>query len=120
MINYFKIMREIIHYQDWKTGEEREFNPNQGLDFIRKTNLVCPFDNTPIFYRSYYHNEHEFFCPNCGGYYPEPKNQEEINRHAIEDALKCKDQLVKLKETKADLEARIKQAEKMGLISREN
>ena len=112
-------MGEIIHYQDWKTGEEKEYDSTSSSDIIRKTNLVCPFDNTPILDRIYYHNEHDFFCPNCREHYSETNNQEEINHHAIKDALKCKDQLAGLEKTRADLEAQVRQAEKMGLLSRE-
>ena len=73
---------EIIKYKDWKTGEEREYNPRHSSWIISKINLIYPFDNTHILERSYniYHNEH--FCLNCGAYYSRTRDQEEINQQA--------------------------------------
>jgi uncharacterized Zn finger protein (UPF0148 family) len=109
-------MNSIIKYKKWDTGEEKEYNPSCSLDTLNQTNLICPFDNTPLFDRSYYHNEHDLFCPNCGGVYPPKSNQKEIKNQSREDALRNKKQLQELEEKKADLEARIKHAEEVGLI----
>ena len=111
---------EIIKYKDWKTGEEREYNPRHSSCIISKINLICPFDNTPILERSYYHNEHDVFCPNCGNSYPRTRDQEEINQQAKDSILRNRKDLKELEETKADLEARIKHAEEVGLIPSNN
>jgi uncharacterized Zn finger protein (UPF0148 family) len=109
------LKERIVHFKHWQTGEECEYNPSYSMDHIRKTNLICPFDSTPIFRRDYYHNEHDIFCPNCHEYYSR-NTQEEINKQAKDDVLRNKKTLKELEERKADLEARIKHAEEVGLI----
>ena len=104
-----------IKHKDWKTGEEREYHSS---DPINETGLICPFDNVQILDRSYYHNEHDVFCPGCGANYLRNSTQEEINEQAKESILKRKKDLIRLEKTKEDLEARIKHAEEMGLISK--
>jgi hypothetical protein len=109
-------MAEIIKYKHWKTGEEEQCDLSHYIDVAYKTNLICPFDNTPIIERSYYHNEHDTFCPNCGNSYPRTINQKEINQQAKDSILRNKKDLNELEEKKADLESRIKHAEEVGLI----
>jgi hypothetical protein len=110
-------MAEIIKYKDWKTGEEKEYELNQFSSEIEaKTNLLCPFDNTPLLDRSYYHNEYDLFCPNCKNPYPRTRSQEEVNESAKKYVLRNKRDLKELEEKKADLEARIKHAEEVGLF----
>lgn len=106
--------QEGIHYIDWKTGEEEIYHPPFSI-LIHKTNLICPFDNTPILDGNSYHNEHDFFCPNCWAHYP-TINQEGINDHARKKLRKCEDELNELKDRESDLEARIKHAKDVGLI----
>lgn len=114
-------MSEIIKYKDWKTGEEKGMDISKYAgDGIDKTDLICPFDDTPILERSYYHNEHDLFCPNCRAYYPRTRDQKEINESAKDDALRNKKELIELKKKTTDLEARIKHAEEVGLISKDN
>jgi hypothetical protein len=114
-------MVEIIKYKDWKTGEEKEYKLNQHSSEIEtKTNLICPFDNTPILERSYYHNEYDAFCLNCRNPYSRTRSQEEINEQAKNYFLRNKKNLKELEVVKADLEARIKHAEEVGLISSNN
>lgn len=108
-------MVETIKFKDWQTGEEKEYNPAHSTDHINQTKLICPFDNTPLFRRDYYHNEHDIFCPNCNEFYIQ-NSQEEINKQAKDIALNNKEKLEKLESTKANLEARIKHAKEVGLL----
>ena len=106
---------KIIQYKDWKTGEEmehllRDSYPNETI-----TNLICPFDQTPII-SAYNDYEQWRFCPNCGELYSRKISQEKINEQAKEHLLRDKKDLQELEQTKADLEARIKHAEEIGLI----
>jgi uncharacterized Zn finger protein (UPF0148 family) len=106
----------IIKYKHWKTGEEEQWDLSHYAGVAHKTNLICPFDDTPILDREHYHNEHDVFCPNCGNSYSRNSTQEEINEQAKENVLRNKKTLKELEERKADLESKIKHAEEVGLI----
>lgn len=112
-------MNDVILYQNWKTGKEEKYELNlYSSDIEHKTDLICPFDNTPILERSYYHNEHDLFCPNCGETYSPNRTQEWINKQAKNGLFRNRIELIELEKKKAKLEERIKQAEEMGISSK--
>lgn len=107
---------KIIRYKDWKTGEEMEHSLRDSYPTQERIiNLICPFDQTPII-SAYNDYEHWRFCPNCGELYSRNASQEEIKEQAKEHISRDKKDLQELEQTKADLEARIKHAEEVGLI----
>ncbi len=106
---------KIIKYKYWKTGEEMEHLLRDSYPHETITNLICPFDQTPLI--SAYNDYAQWkFCPNCGEIYSRNVSQEKINEQAKEHLLRDKKDLQELEQTRADLEARIKHAEEVGLI----
>jgi DNA-directed RNA polymerase subunit M/transcription elongation factor TFIIS len=109
--------KEKIDYNDWKTGEKRQYILNDYTsDIEHKTKLFCPFDNTPLIF-AYDERDKTLSCPNCGEqYHPHSRSQEEINNQSKAYALRKKNYLKEIEEKRADLEARVKHAEEVGLI----
>jgi hypothetical protein len=113
--------QEKIKYKDWRTGEEKVHITS---DITYRTGLICPFDNIEILDRNFYHNEHDTYCPGCRmSYSSKYISQEKVNLEAIQNAQRYKKEILtteknlkELEEKKADLEARIKHAEEVGLI----
>jgi hypothetical protein len=105
---------EFLKYKSWKTGEEYEYKLNLSWAHERVTQLVCPFDKTPLLF-CYDDMDKWTECVNCGEHYL-LGSQQEIDEQARNNALERKRELDKLEKRKADLEARIKHAEEGGLL----
>jgi len=111
---------EIIHYTDWQTGEKQEYSlGNHGWSVENISKRKCPFDYTPLIF-AYDDRSERLFCPNCGEDYSKNSTQKEIDEQARNHLLDHKKDLEELEETRADLEARIKHAEEVGLLPKDS
>jgi hypothetical protein len=110
-----KVKEEIIDYRDWRTGEKKKYKIDRIT--IIKTNLICPFDNTPLMEIEENSLSYDYIsCPNCKEDYSITKNQEEINKQARENILRQVRRLPQLTRERKDLEARIKHAKNVGIL----
>lgn len=111
------VPKEVISYTHWKTEEKEQYVLNdRSFSLERKTNLICPFDQTPIII-AYDGVDNHYFCPNCEESYFS-RTQSGIEREAKENVILNRQKLSSLEEESANLKERISHAEKIGLISR--
>ena len=106
---------EILKYVDWKTGGEREYVLIFGKGEL--SHLVCPFDKTPLIH-TYDDWSNDVICVNCGEEFHANGGltQEKLNetyKHRLE---KFKEIISELERKRADLEARIKHGQEVGLL----
>ena len=74
---------ESITYQDWKTRQERKYFLKDSHPSELLTDLICPFDKTPILRWHDGHGSKGYNCVNCGLEYEiDSGNQEEVNDFA--------------------------------------
>ena len=107
---------EKITYKHWETGEEFTEELRNSHPAEHKTDLVCPFDDSPII-RWYNEMDKGYKCPNCGiDYNIEFKTQDEINKGAKEYFQRVEKKVDKLEKEKNELEKMLNHAAEKGII----
>jgi len=102
--------QEEIEYVFWKTGEKIKKKLNDSHPAEEKTNLICPFDETPII-RWYNEIDQGYKCPNCGTNYSGIRNrQEDVNKYAEKHFNQLQEKLIELEKDKKDLEKKVNHA----------
>ena len=111
-------MGKNIKYKHWKTGEELEHTLGTIMSIAEyKTDLFCPFDNTPIIrWRDTKNKGHK--CPNCCTSYDiDFKSQEELNNYFQEHVRFIQEEVQNLPEKSRELSSFLKHAKKQGLLN---
>jgi len=94
----------VITFKDWKTGRKVKYNLHSAYPCENKTDLICPFDESPIIW---WYNEQDkgHHCPNCNLNYPtEIKNQEEVDKFFQDYLSDLKIHLIRLDSQKKNIE----------------
>ncbi|MFW6283064.1 MAG: hypothetical protein ACOC1P_03360 [Minisyncoccales bacterium] len=111
---------EVIKYRDWETGEEIERRLSNSHPAEHKTDLICPFDNSPII-RWYDEIDKGYKCPNCNIDYSGINNiQEEVDERARDYFSRVKNRLKSIEEERRNLEKRLNHAIDKDIIDGED
>ena len=112
--------KDFLKYQSWKTGEIIEQELSISYPSQQKTDLVCPFDNTPIIRYHDGHGGKGYECINCEIEYSiSHGNQNEVNDFAKDYFGKMSKKIIALENQKKNLETMLNHAKKKGLIGGE-
>ncbi len=113
--------KETIKYKHWKTGEKIEKELSFSHPSENKTDLFCPFDNTPIIRYHDGHGGKGYECPNCGIEYGILSGtQENVDNFAKQYFEQIKNDLENLEKEKKNLETKLNHARNKGIINKAN
>jgi len=103
---------EFIEFNHWENGEliKRELRTSYPLE--SKTNLICPFDKTPILRWHDGHGDKGYNCPNCNIEYKiYSGTQKAVNEFYKSHLENLKLELINLEKKKITIESILSPAE---------